>query len=342
MKEKNEEISKDMEKEKIFFSVKNRASEAEYKTKQENKRLNNSEEERGSNGTEKEREFEESDETKSHSLNNGTEDGQNTSYDSTDTVFQKRESQSSASMRGLSTEVIFEKQKQEYETEANKCSEKKKHSNIDNSVASVNQDEEEYTVHDENQCPLKTGSFLPKQKTHTHREPLEPLSTHKTHALSFIQPSDFGKTSLPETPIDTYTSIESSTTQETLQQPLSMYKARISTNILQKKFEEIYQNASSDKTIDWGRPLILIISDYNFVVKTHKEELSNAISTGIPPILRGILWQTMTSSKNSDMEHIYHTLINQHAPTEKSIQKDLYKIFPKATLKAMSQYPSNI
>ncbi|QSL66132.1 hypothetical protein MERGE_000507 [Pneumocystis wakefieldiae] len=130
----------------------------------------------------------------------------------------------------------------------------------------------------------------------------------------------------------------SSNIQEAIQQPISAEKVtKTSTKKLQEDFERIYQQVSNDETIDWDF-FRLMINDYSFVVEKHKEELSNVISSGVPPVLRGVLWQTMASSKNTDMEYIYHTLINQTAPNEKIIRRDLHRTFPKPILKEMEQY----
>ncbi|CCJ28669.1 unnamed protein product, partial [Pneumocystis jirovecii] len=322
MSKEQKEVYKEKKEKTLFFLEKNDVSGAKYEAKQDDKNLNNSERGRKKNGKEKESELGKNDETKSHSLSNDVENEQNTTYHSADGVLQEKESESNTSIGDLSIETILEK-----------------HSDMSNSTTLTNKSEEEYPIHNENVYPLAADNFIQKQKIHVHREPLEPLSTHETDTLPFIQSLNFNTTNPPDVFINSYVSTKlSSEAQEAHQQPLSIHEpAMTSTNILQEKFEEIYQHASSDKTIDWEF-FRLIISDYNFVVKAHKEEFSSVISTGIPSILRGILWQTITSSKNSDMERIYHTLINQPAPAEKNIQRDLYKTFSKATLKAKNTY----
>jgi hypothetical protein len=57
-------------------------------------------------------------------------------------------------------------------------------------------------------------------------------------------------------------------------------------------------------------------------------QLARAIQIGIPPALRGMMWQLMSSSKDADLEMTYSQLLKQSSPHEKSIIRDLNRTFP--------------
>lgn len=57
-------------------------------------------------------------------------------------------------------------------------------------------------------------------------------------------------------------------------------------------------------------------------------ELSKAIQDGIPPALRGMMWQLMSASKDPELEQIYSQLMRLPSPHEKAILRDLNRTFP--------------
>ncbi|KTW28036.1 hypothetical protein T552_01898 [Pneumocystis carinii B80] len=209
---------------------------------------------------------------------------------------------------------------------------------------SISQKEsEEYLEDEEGKEELKEG--MEEKDSNKQKNPFRWLrSASSGSIISSLTRSPFqGNAGIPIiSPQIRSKSQTSCIIEEGSQQPISIKKPdKTSTEKLREEFEKIYQQVPNDETIDWDF-FRLMISDYSFVVKKHKEELSNVISSGVPPILRGIIWQTMTSSKNTDMEYIYHTLINQNAPNEKIIRRDLHRTFPKPILRAMEQYSYNI
>lgn len=83
-----------------------------------------------------------------------------------------------------------------------------------------------------------------------------------------------------------------------------------------------------DEEIDWefwGD----VMSNYQQVARNHPRQLSRAIQAGIPPALRGMMWQLMSSSKNEEMEIIYAYYLKQTSPHEKAIRRDLNRTFPE-------------
>ena len=90
-------------------------------------------------------------------------------------------------------------------------------------------------------------------------------------------------------------------------------------------------------------------TDYEAVARAQPQELSQAIQHGIPPVIRGSMWQlsqsprppaspveavlilvspAVSSSKDPELEALYSSLLHQTSPHEKAIQKDLARTFP--------------
>lgn len=67
-----------------------------------------------------------------------------------------------------------------------------------------------------------------------------------------------------------------------------------------------------------------VVGDYDSVARNQPEKLRKAIQHGFPPELRGLLWQVISSSKSSTMEHLYESLVQEeNAPAMAAIAKDL-------------------
>lgn len=83
----------------------------------------------------------------------------------------------------------------------------------------------------------------------------------------------------------------------------------------------------SDSPVDWefwGA----VVNDYEEVARTRSKQLSRAIQRGIPPVIRGTIWQLMSSSKSLDLETVYQALLRQPSFHEKAIHKDIQRTFP--------------
>jgi hypothetical protein len=74
----------------------------------------------------------------------------------------------------------------------------------------------------------------------------------------------------------------------------------------------------------WGA----VVQDYEGVAREHPKELSKAIQHGIPTVIRGPIWQLMSSSKSAELEETYKALLKLTSPHEKAIQKDISRTFP--------------
>lgn len=60
--------------------------------------------------------------------------------------------------------------------------------------------------------------------------------------------------------------------------------------------------------IDWDFWQTVVNEGPQAVARTSPEELTAAISSGIPSTIRGVIWQVLASSKNEDLEAVYHEL----------------------------------
>ncbi|KAG1218193.1 hypothetical protein G6F35_008517 [Rhizopus arrhizus] len=94
-----------------------------------------------------------------------------------------------------------------------------------------------------------------------------------------------------------------------------------STEELRKSLEK--DNLSEE--IDWEF-WSKVISDFNGVSKSEAKLLSVQIQKGIPPSLRGMVWQLFAKSKNIKLEDQYMQLLKEESVYEKAISRDLPKL----------------
>lgn len=86
--------------------------------------------------------------------------------------------------------------------------------------------------------------------------------------------------------------------------------------------ESLDRDEKDFKTINWDFWTELV-NDYLKVVTTQPDQLEAHVINGIPPQIRGIIWQLMTNSKSKEMETIYETLLTTKSPFEPNIRRDL-------------------
>jgi Rab-GTPase-TBC domain len=70
-------------------------------------------------------------------------------------------------------------------------------------------------------------------------------------------------------------------------------------------------NAAVDAVapIDWDFWQTVVNDGPQAVARTSPEELAQSISRGIPQTIRGVIWQVLASSKNEELEGVYHDLL---------------------------------
>ncbi|KAI0277605.1 rab-GTPase-TBC domain-containing protein [Russula aff. rugulosa BPL654] len=103
----------------------------------------------------------------------------------------------------------------------------------------------------------------------------------------------------------------------------------------QQKLQEVFERAQRNSNeleeaanVDWAFWGI-VMSDYQGFASENSEQLARAIERGIPSNLRGMVWQLMSASKDSEMEATYLKFLKETSPHEKAITRDLGRTFPQ-------------
>ncbi|KAK6080523.1 TBC domain-containing protein [Seiridium cupressi] len=79
-------------------------------------------------------------------------------------------------------------------------------------------------------------------------------------------------------------------------------------------------SSAPDAQVDWDLWQSVVYEGPSAVAKTSPEELNRAIATGIPTIIRGVVWQVLAQSKNEDLEQVYKELAARG--TEKDVSRN--------------------
>ncbi|KAI7908130.1 rab-GTPase-TBC domain-containing protein [Cokeromyces recurvatus] len=108
---------------------------------------------------------------------------------------------------------------------------------------------------------------------------------------------------------------------------------RLTSNLAHEEKEEEESNTRQEENdFDWEFWSKLIL-DFNNAVKSEPKMLSYHIERGgIPPSLRGMIWQLLAKSKNLDLEDKYMQLLKLESVYEKAIIRDLPKVIIAASV----------
>ncbi|CAJ0640193.1 22008_t:CDS:2 [Entrophospora sp. SA101] len=107
----------------------------------------------------------------------------------------------------------------------------------------------------------------------------------------------------------------------------------IESNVLKANLETVQSlidditTIESTKTIDWDFWTALI-QDYNSVATKLPHLLTAKLQQGLPPKLRGLIWQSMSQASSTYLETMYSQLLNESSPYDRIIQRDLARTFP--------------
>lgn len=71
-----------------------------------------------------------------------------------------------------------------------------------------------------------------------------------------------------------------------------------------------------------------LVKDYRQTAARLPTLLTNKIRKGVPPPLRGIVWQSMTLAQDRSLHQVYERLSGESSPYEGIIGKDLGRSFP--------------
>ncbi|KAI8388213.1 rab-GTPase-TBC domain-containing protein [Radiomyces spectabilis] len=104
------------------------------------------------------------------------------------------------------------------------------------------------------------------------------------------------------------------------------------TNSTDPPSEENVQNENENQQHDeneidwefWSK----VISDFSSVAKSERKVLSMNVQRGIPPSVRGMVWQLFAGSKDPKLEDKYMQLLKEESVYEKAIVRDLSRTFP--------------
>jgi hypothetical protein len=75
--------------------------------------------------------------------------------------------------------------------------------------------------------------------------------------------------------------------------------------------------ASEPQEVNWDLWQQVVYEGPAAVARTSGDELKQAIKNGIPPAIRGVVWQVLVQSKNEELENIYRTLKARGSMPEK-------------------------
>jgi hypothetical protein len=87
------------------------------------------------------------------------------------------------------------------------------------------------------------------------------------------------------------------------------------------------QEIVDSSTIDWEFWTALT-EDFSAVALKLPHLVSAKLRAGIPPKVRGVIWQAMSQSASLNLETVYGQLVVEHSPYERIIQRDLARTFP--------------
>ena len=74
----------------------------------------------------------------------------------------------------------------------------------------------------------------------------------------------------------------------------------------------------SAEPVDWDLWQNVVNDGPDAVARTSSEELNRAIASGIPQVIRGVVWQVLAQSKNEELERLYKELIVRGTDKEQS------------------------
>ncbi|KAI9246362.1 rab-GTPase-TBC domain-containing protein [Sporodiniella umbellata] len=91
----------------------------------------------------------------------------------------------------------------------------------------------------------------------------------------------------------------------------------------------VAQNQGTHDDYDWDF-WANFMCDYDNVGK-YSKGLAHHVQFGIPPSIRGMVWQLVSKAKNEELSHTYFDLLKESSPYDKMIQRDLARTFPGHT-----------
>jgi hypothetical protein len=75
--------------------------------------------------------------------------------------------------------------------------------------------------------------------------------------------------------------------------------------------------ADPSAPVDWDLWQAVVDEGPAAVARTSPEDLNRAIATGIPNVIRGVVWQILAQSKNEELESVYRDLVSRGTDKDK-------------------------
>ncbi|PVV05156.1 hypothetical protein BB560_000326 [Smittium megazygosporum] len=114
----------------------------------------------------------------------------------------------------------------------------------------------------------------------------------------------------------------------------------------ENKIPDFILTASSMEDIDlvsnsWKESLLsepegdfwaAVINNFQRIKEKTPHLLAAKIRNGIPPKLRGIVWQTLSDGRSTYLQTMYYQLVKEHSPHERIILRDLPRTFPSVKI----------
>ncbi|CAG8516045.1 16565_t:CDS:2 [Gigaspora margarita] len=110
-------------------------------------------------------------------------------------------------------------------------------------------------------------------------------------------------------------------------QSLINHNTNLSVNDNSDEIISVFKNEDLSDIVDldfWTA----LVQDYALVAAKLPHLLAAKLQQGLPPKLRGILWQSMSRASSTYLETMYSQLISDSSPYDKIIQRDLARTFP--------------
>lgn len=73
--------------------------------------------------------------------------------------------------------------------------------------------------------------------------------------------------------------------------------------------------------VDWDLWQSVVYEGPAAVARTSAEELNQAIASGIPSAIRGVVWQVLAQSKNEELEHVYRELVVRGTDKDRDLKE---------------------
>ncbi|CAG8506277.1 15611_t:CDS:2 [Acaulospora colombiana] len=97
--------------------------------------------------------------------------------------------------------------------------------------------------------------------------------------------------------------------------------------VLDEEDDDLSKSADLSNVIEWDFWTALI-QDYTSVATKLPHLLAAKLQQGLPPKLRGLVWQSMCQASSTYLETMYSQLLLESSPYDKIIERDLARTFP--------------